>query len=140
MIISMCAESEVNRFSASINPMIIGTVSDDFKAVISLDFYNQFDKPITFHKNYIDTGFNHDVCMPAAEIRLLGLELATNRPMSMELADGNKIDVPVYIGKLKWLDVVQEVLVVAMGNDVLLGMGLLATCKTTIDHRVITME
>lgn len=119
---------------------IVGVVDQAFKVVISLEFYNRSNQAYMFHNVYIDTGFSNAICMPFPEVTLLGLELATNRLMSMELADGQEINVPVYIGKVNWLGVVQEVLVVALGTDILVGMGLLATCKTTIDRRVVTIE
>lgn len=69
----MSAELGVTSFSACDKNMITGIVDEDFKAIINLDFYNQFNKLVTLHKVFIDTGFNNDICMPAAEIRRLRL-------------------------------------------------------------------
>jgi clan AA aspartic protease len=72
----------------------------------------------------VDTGFTSTVTLPAAAIAALGL--ARQSGGSAVLADGLTRHFDVYAAEVAWDGAWRPVLVSAVGDEVLLGMRLLA--------------
>ena len=77
----------------------------------------------------LDTGFTQHLTLPPDEIARLGLEYRERIPMI--LANGQRIDVSVYRGLVKWFGESRRVRVIAVDGLPLLGMSMLENCKVT---------
>jgi clan AA aspartic protease len=72
----------------------------------------------------VDTGFTGSVTLPNATVAALGLVRRTGG--AAVLADGSPTQFDVYAAEIEWHSTWRPVLVSAVGNEVLLGMRLLA--------------
>ena len=77
----------------------------------------------------LDTGFTQYLTLPPDEIARLGLEYADRLPMI--LANGQRIEVSVYEGLVKWFGESKSARVIAVDGLPLLGMSMLENCKVT---------
>jgi len=72
----------------------------------------------------VDTGFSASLTLPAATVAAMGLLLQSSS--QARLADGSVKRFNVYAAEVLWLGVWQPVLVSVVGDEVLMGMRLLA--------------
>ena len=77
----------------------------------------------------LDTGFTQHLTLPPDEIARLGLEY--EEPLPMILANGQRIEAPMYRGLVMWFGEPRRVNVIAVGGLPLLGMSMLENCKVT---------
>ena len=78
----------------------------------------------------MDTGFTQHLTLPPDEVARLGLEY--KEPLPMILANGQRIEAPMYRGLVNWFGEPRRVNVIAVGRLPLLGMPMLENCKTTL--------
>lgn len=71
----------------------------------------------------IDTGFTSFLTLPASTAATLGL-VCTSRGTAV-IADGSEKEFDVFAAEIEWDGVRRAVLISALGEDVLVGMGLL---------------
>lgn len=71
-----------------------------------------------------DSGFTGDIVIPQSMAVDIGLK--SGGVAEIELADGHIMVVKLYLCKVKIGEVSQEAAVIIMGEEVLLGMGLMA--------------
>lgn len=83
-----------------------------------------------------DSGFTGDVVLPQSMAVDIGLK--SGGVAEIELADGHIMVVKLYLCKIKLGEVVQDAAVIIMGEEVLLGMGLMAPFDVCL--RVSTLE
>jgi clan AA aspartic protease len=102
--------------------MISGTVNSLFEMVIQLPVR---DPTGTIHEIevLIDTGFTGSLSLPRSVVASLGLPWRTRGHAI--LADGRMEEFDVHAATVIWDGAIRSVLVQAIDNDPLLGMGLL---------------
>lgn len=83
-----------------------------------------------------DSGFTGDVVVPQSMAVDIGLQ--SGGSAEVELADGYIMEVKMYLCKIQIGEVVQDAAVIIMGEDVLIGMGLMEPFDVCI--RVATSE
>ena len=82
---------------------------------------------------WIDTGFDGELGLPAAEIDAMGLE--RSRVADAVLADGSRRELATYSASIEWCGRVRAVEVIAgEGANALLGNYLFAGRTLTIDY------
>ena len=81
----------------------------------------------------MDTGFNGELALPSHLVQSFGLEYIDDVPVV--LADRQRRPVSAHDGAVSWHGRHREVVVLDMGSEPLLGMGLLLECKLTVDAR-----
>ena len=81
-------------------------------------------------KALLDTGFTQHLTLPPDDIARLGLEY--KEPLPMILANGQRIEAPMYEGYVMWFGKSRRVNVIAVGGLPLLGMPMIENCKTTL--------
>lgn len=79
----------------------------------------------------VDSGSTASLTLPQAVIESLGLEFKS--VVSARLADGAVSNFSVYLAEVEWCDAWRSVLVSAVGEEVLLGMRLLAGNRLRMD-------
>ena len=108
--------------------MIRGALNERLELMLSVEIADD-DGQHHLVEALLDTGFTQDLTLPPDEIARLGLKHA--RYASIALADGQEIPTSLYEGSVKWLGQVKEVEVIAMDEQPLLGMNLLAGSTVT---------
>lgn len=88
------------------------------------------------HSAIFDSGFNGDIVMPIEIAVAMGLE--SGGVTTVELADGFTQDFPIFLCEIDIGGIKQKAAVIVMGNEVLLGMGLMAPFDVCM--RVSTSE
>lgn len=76
------------------------------------------------HNSVFDSGFTGDVVLPQSMAVDIGLK--SGGVAEIELADGHIMTVKLYLCKVKLGEIIQDAAVIIMGEEVLLGMGLMA--------------
>lgn len=71
-----------------------------------------------------DSGFTGDVVLPQSMAVDIGLK--SGGVAEIELADGHIMTVKLYLCKVKLGEIIQDAAVIIMGEEVLLGMGLMS--------------
>jgi len=71
----------------------------------------------------IDTGFDSTLVLPKAEAEAIGLHYLGTR--FANLADGTLQATELYLGQLQWNGAFTPVQVISIGDEALVGMGLL---------------
>ena len=79
----------------------------------------------------VDSGFNSSLALPLATVSALGLALVSGS--SAVLADGSLCPINIYSAEVLWDGTWRPVLVSAVGDEPLLGMGLLAGHRLVMD-------
>ena len=75
------------------------------------------------YSSVFDSGFTGDVVLPQSMAVDIGLK--SGGVAEIELADGHIMTVKLYLCKIKIGEIVQDAAVIIMGEEVLLGMGLM---------------
>ncbi len=111
--------------------MISGIVNDR-QALVKVIFRtrSRSNLPIEF---LIDTGFTDQICLPLETVTLLGLRF--RYAISVSLADGREVTLPVHEGIIIWKGVEQRVRVLATGIRPLLGTALLEDCELIVQFK-----
>src|SRR4051794_867893 len=104
-------------------PMISGTVNAQLEAVIRLRVRGPGGVELDFDA-VIDTGFTSSLTLPAMAVTALGLVRQSGG--SAVLGDGSVRSFDVYAAEVAWDGNWRPVLVSAVGDEVLVGMRLLA--------------
>jgi len=102
-------------------PKIIAGIDDHGSVRIEVDIIGTHAT-----RNYgavLDSGFTGDVVLPLSMAVSIGL--TTAGVAQVELADGSTMDVELFLCRVKIGDIEQEASVMIMGNDVLIGTGLM---------------
>ncbi|HVT79673.1 MAG TPA: aspartyl protease family protein [Phycisphaerae bacterium] len=79
----------------------------------------------------VDTGFNEQLTLPMWVVERLGLEYQTQA--IYRLADGAKSESRVFSAEIEWHGAWQNVAVIEMENDPLLGIGAMKGCSLYIE-------
>ena len=108
--------------------MIRGATNERLQLMVVIEISNG-DGQYHSVEALLDTGFTQHLTLPPDEIARLGLEYAERIPMI--LANGQRIEVSVYRGLVKWLGESRIVRVIAVDELPLLGMSMLENCKVT---------
>jgi clan AA aspartic protease len=103
--------------------MISGTVNARLKAVIRLRVLGPGGSELDFDA-IIDTGFTSSLTLPATAVTALGLIRQSGG--SAVLGDGSVRSFDMYAAEVDWDGNWRSVLVSAVGDEVLVGMRLLA--------------
>lgn len=111
--------------------MISGIVNDRH-ALVTVTFRtrNRSNLPIEF---LIDTGFTDQICLPLETVTSLGLRF--RYAISVSLADGSEVTLPVHEGIVIWNGVEQRIRVLATGIRPLLGTALLEDCELIVHFK-----
>lgn len=114
-----------------------GRVSADGDALVDLDLIGPSGQiRLTC---VVDTGFNRELIVPPAIVAQLRLPRVVSRPAT--LADGSRLQLDGYAAEVDWLSGRRPVLVyVTSADETLLGTGLLAANRLTIDFPARTVE
>lgn len=110
--------------------MIRGAVNSRREAVIRLRVRGPSGAVSTVDA-LIDTGFTASLTLPTDSIVALGLTRASGG--QAVLADGSTRQIEYYVAEVEWDGGWRPVLVSAVGNEVLLGMRLLAGHELRIE-------
>lgn len=103
--------------------MISGTENARFEAVIRLRVRGPGGVELSFDA-VVDTGFTSSLTLPAVAVTALGLVRQSGG--SVVLGDGSVRSFDVYAAEVDWDGSWRPILVSAVGNEVLVGMRLLA--------------
>jgi clan AA aspartic protease len=103
--------------------MISGMVNARLEAVIRLRVRGPGGAELDFDA-VIDTGFTSSLTLPAAAVTALGLVRQSGG--SVVLGDGSVRSFDVYAAEVEWDGSWRPILVSAVGDEVLVGMRLLA--------------
>ena len=109
--------------------MIRGILSERLEPLVVLEISNG-DGRFQPVEALLDTGFSGHLTLPTDAVERLGLKHA--RYTSMTLANGQRIQMSIRKGSLKWFGQVREIEIIASDGQTLLGMNLLAGCKIAI--------
>lgn len=102
--------------------MVIDARIDDNKSVrVPLDVIGEY-KTVGYGSVF-DSGFSGDIVLPQSMAVDIGLK--SGGVAEIELADGHIMVVKLYLCKVKIGDVTQDAAVIIMGEEVLIGMGLM---------------
>lgn len=102
-------------------PKIIAAIDDHNSVRIETEIIGSY-KTVGYGAIF-DSGFSGDVVLPQSMSVDIGL--ATGGVAEIELADGTTMIVKLYLCKVKIGDIVQEAATIIMGEEVLIGMGLM---------------
>jgi len=102
--------------------MITGAVSADYKPQVPLRVRGPAGD-LADVTAVMDTGFTGSLALPAATVAVLGLRAIDDREYS--LADGTPLIVPRHAGEVEWGLGWKPLLILAVGDEPLLGMALL---------------
>jgi predicted aspartyl protease len=103
--------------------MIRGVVNARDEAIVGLRLRGPGGSELDVD-TIVDSGFTASVTLPAATVAALGL--ARQSGGGAVLADGSVRQYDIYPAELRWNGGWRRVLVWAVGNQALLGMGLMA--------------
>jgi clan AA aspartic protease len=111
---------------------VISGIVNDRHPLVKVIFRtrNRSNLPIEF---LIDTGFTDQICLPLETVTLLGLRF--RYAISVNLADGSEVTLPVHEGMIIWNGVEQRIRVLATGIRPLLGTALLEYCELTVHFK-----
>jgi clan AA aspartic protease len=111
---------------------VISGIVTDLHALVAVTFRtrNRSNLPLEFT---IDTGFTDQICLPLETVTLLGLRF--RYAISVSLADGSEVTLPVHEGIVIWNGVEQRIRVLATGIRPLLGTALLEDCELTVHFK-----
>lgn len=102
-------------------PKIIAAIDDHNSVRIETEIIGAY-KTVGYGAIF-DSGFSGDVVLPQSMSVDIGL--ASGGVAEIELADGTTMIVKLYLCKVKIGDIVQEAATIIMGEEVLIGMGLM---------------
>ncbi len=102
----------------------------DRRAILPVRFYLAADTELAIDF-VVDTGFNDYLTLPLQAVSAMNLDFYTTG--LMRLADGSSLPMSIYFAEINWDDRIISVPVIATGNKPLLGTGLLAGFRLTID-------
>ena len=110
--------------------MIGGTVNARHEAILRLRVRGP-GGTVSDVDMIVDTGFSSSLTLPATTIAALGL--ARQSGSGALLADGSIRRIDIYEAEVEWDGAWRIALISAIGNEALLGMGLLAGHKLMIE-------
>ena len=110
--------------------MIRGVFTDRGEAIITLRLRGPGGFDIRVDAT-INTGFNASLTLSPEDVAVLGLPYDSRGEAT--LADGSVASFDIYLAELHWGSAWRVVAVSVVGDEVLLGMGLLAGHRLTID-------
>jgi clan AA aspartic protease len=110
--------------------MIQGVVTSRHEAVVLLRVRGPAGKESDVGV-IVDSGFTSSLTLPMAMVTALGLVRQSGS--SAVLADGSVSQFDIYAAEIAWDGNWRSVLVSAIGNEPLLGMGLMAGHKLMVD-------
>ena len=102
-------------------PKIVASIDEDNSARVQIDVVGKY-KTVGAGAIF-DSGFTGDIVIP--ESMAVDIGLNTAGAAEIELADGSKMMIDLYLCKAKIGDVTQDAATIIMGNEVLIGMGLM---------------
>ena len=109
--------------------MIVGAVSEHLQARVALFVSGpQGQQEVDF---LLDTGFNEELMLPPGVITALNLSVVSRR--FVRLADGSRVESPIYQAQVLWDGAARAVSILAGGSQPLLGMALCAKHNVNID-------
>lgn len=111
--------------------MITGVVSADGQPLVTLTVRGPVGE-WTFDAQ-IDTGFDGDLTLPPEVIAHLGLRWTERTETT--LADGRVVEFDSYVGQIDWDGSTRTIDIEDTDVDPLVGLGLLAGHRLTIDFR-----
>ena len=120
--------------------MIIGQVTPDREAVISLELFSAADESVDLVA-VLDTGFTAYLTLSPTQIAQLGLVQV--HTAIVVLGDGSETSVPVYRGEIQWHDQRRLIYVHETDGGALLGMSLLYGSllkMRVVDGGAVTIE
>lgn len=103
--------------------MIRGTVNPRLEAVIPMRVRGPGGAEMDFSA-VIDTGFTSSLTLPSAAVTALGLMLQSRSAAT--LGDGSVRHFDVFAAEVEWEGSWRAILVSAVGDEVLVGMSLMA--------------
>ena len=102
-------------------PKIIAVIDEHKSVRVESDIIGEY-KTVGY-SSIFDSGFSGDVVLPQSMAVNIGLR--SGGVAEIELADGSQMIVKLYLCKVKIGDIVQEAATIIMGEEVLIGMGLM---------------
>ena len=112
--------------------MIRGIVNARLEAVVSLRLRGPQSLETTLEA-IVDSGFTASLTLPADVVSALGLvRQASSRAI---LADGSACPFDLFAAEVEWEGAWRPILVSTVGNEALIGMGLLADHQICIEVR-----
>src|SRR5437870_10738825 len=113
--------------------MLVGLVNPHREPIIRLILLSSRNRSQS-HSAVVDTGFNGTLSLPETLIRRLGWRWIGHE--SYEIATGDVVREKVFVGRIRWMQRIHEVDVVAShAKDILIGTRLLEGCRLVIDFR-----
>lgn len=82
------------------------------------------------YSGVFDSGFNGDIVMPQDLAVSVGLDYGG--ATTVELADGSTTDFPIYLCDIEIGGIKQSAAIIVMGDEMLIGMGIMAPFKVCI--------
>jgi len=80
----------------------------------------------------VDTGFNGEVAIPAATLRVRPSVLGN---LDIRMADGSEVSVPVYLGTIQiGSRRIGPVTMLMLGDEPIIGLGVITQFRVVIDH------
>ena len=110
--------------------MITGSVTPDRQARVVLSVCDSGGQPQQTDV-VLDTGFTGSLALPSARCASLGLRLSGARPAV--LADGSRVQLPVYRATVLWDGRRRSILALGTGGTALIGMSLLYGSLVTLE-------
>lgn len=102
-------------------PKIIAGIDDHNSVRIESEIIGEYKT--AGYGAIFDSGFSGDVVLPQSMSVDIGLK--SGGVAEIELADGSTMIVKLYLCKVKIGDIIQEAATIIMGEEVLIGMGLM---------------
>lgn len=102
-------------------PKIIAAIDEHNSVRVNTDIIGEY-KTVGYGSVF-DSGFTGDVVLPLSMAVDIGLR--SGGVAEIELADGSTMIVKLYLCKVKIGDIIQEAATIIMGEEVLIGMGLM---------------
>ena len=112
--------------------MQYGTVNDALEASVTLTILAD-NGTAERHEFFIDTGFYGELTLPQSIIDRLDLPVSRHREVDLTLAGGTNTVSNTYRARIWWHGRPENVEVVSLENDFLLGMGLLQGSNLNVD-------
>lgn len=113
--------------------MMKGYVNRYLEPVVDIEIEDG-EGDIQSFKAILDTGFNGEIALPIQTIERLGLE-HRSQIYEWTLASGEEAEMREFTGVVSWHGQSRQVIVLATGDEPLLGTSLLSGSRISIDMR-----